>query len=894
MQRDRHLTRLPTHERRLANGLTILVREDRSAPVVAIVTHVRAGYFNEPDRLVGISHVLEHMYFKGTERLSAGEIARATKAAGGYLNAGTIYDHTSYYTVLPSSALETGLAIQADALLNSQIDEDELRRELLVIIQEAKRKLDNPNAVATETLYEELFEVHPIRRWRIGTEEGLSRLTRQDVWEYYRSLYRPSNITLVVAGDVDPEATFDLIERHYGAMPAGEVVSEPTPVEPERRGLRFRELAGDITQTYQAWGWQTPGSLHPDTPALDLLSTILGQGRASRLFRGVRETGVASGVGAYNYTPTEIGVFGVSAELVPADSRAALEATARVLAAAQRQPVAEAELERARNILEARLLRRLETAEGQANLLAEWQALGGWRLAEEYLDRIFALTPSDLHRVANEYLALERATVLVYRPETAEALGWDADRLGEIIRQATRGESTPPREALVPGEAGEAPVPGEAGSVVPRHAPRAALEPAGTEDGVHFYELPSGVRLAIKPRRTSPLVSMGIFLKGGALHEPAGWAGITGLVARVSLKGTRNWSAAGLAEATEGLGGAIAPLVGPDLFQWSLTLPSRHFETGLALLAEAALHPTFPKAEVERERKVALSDLEQLRDDMYRYPLRLFLQSAFPMHPYGVPTSAAEESLRALTRDDLERWHREEVLEGRPWVVVVGDVDPDQAAAAVAREVAAVRGGPAPAVVGSATWPTGPRVEAEHRAKAQTALVLGFPGPERNDDDVYTLDLLSNVLSGLGGRLFEELRSRRSLAYTVSAYPLARWRGGAFIAYIATSPERENEARRGLLEEFERLTVESITTEELERAQEYTIGAWKIRSQTNGAQLGDLAYALTLGTGLAELREFEERIRAVTPVAIREAAQRYFDPNRAVEGIVRGRGGAEG
>jgi zinc protease len=376
------------------------------------------------------------------------------------------------------------------------------------------------------------------------------------------------------------------------------------------------------------------------------------------------------------------------------------------------------------------------------------------------------------------------------------------------------------------------------------------------------------------------------------LHEPAGWAGITGMVARVSLKGTHHWSAAGLAEATEALGGAIAPLVGPDLFQWSLTLPSRHFRTGLGLLAEAALRPTFPAEEVERERKVALSDLEQLRDDMFRYPLRLFLQAAFPTHPYGVTTGAAEESLRALTRGDLERWHLSEVIEGRPRMVVVGDVDPDEAAAAIAAELTEVRSGPEPITVGAATWPAGPRVEADHRAKAQTALVLGFPGPRRNDDDVHTLQLLSNILSGLGGRLFEELRSRRSLAYTVSAYPIARWRGGAFISYIATSPEREDEARRGLLEEFERLATESVTTSELELAQEYTVGTWKIRSQTNGAQLADLAYALSLGTGLAEIREFEDRIRAVTPVMIRDAAQRYFDPNMAVEGIVRGRKGA--
>ncbi|HMA23813.1 MAG TPA: insulinase family protein, partial [Gemmatimonadaceae bacterium] len=155
---------------RLSNGLTVLIRRDPSAPVVAIVTYVNAGYFDETDDVVGIAHVLEHMYFKGTPTRGVGEIAKQTKAVGGYLNAATIYDHTSYYTVLPSSGFSHGLDVQADAYARSLIASDELARELEVIIQEAKRKADNPPAVATETLYELLHDRHRIRRWRIGRE----------------------------------------------------------------------------------------------------------------------------------------------------------------------------------------------------------------------------------------------------------------------------------------------------------------------------------------------------------------------------------------------------------------------------------------------------------------------------------------------------------------------------------------------------------------------------------------------------------------------------------------------------------------------------------------------------------------------------------------------------
>jgi len=182
----------------LPNGLRVLVRRDSSAPVVAIVTYVSAGYFDETDDVVGIAHVLEHMYFKGTPTRGVGEIARQTKAVGGYLNAATIYDHTSYYTVLPSSSFAAGLDVQFDAYANSLIDAEELARELEVIIQEAKRKADNPGAVATETLFELLHDRHRIRRWRIGREPGLRALTRDAMLRFYRNFYRPSSTILTL------------------------------------------------------------------------------------------------------------------------------------------------------------------------------------------------------------------------------------------------------------------------------------------------------------------------------------------------------------------------------------------------------------------------------------------------------------------------------------------------------------------------------------------------------------------------------------------------------------------------------------------------------------------------------------------------------------------------
>jgi zinc protease len=854
------LTTLPTQRHHLANGLTVLVREDRSAPVVAIVTHVRAGYFDEPDALIGISHVLEHMYFKGTQRRRPGDMARETKSVGGFLNAGTIYDRTSYYTVLPSSALEQGLDIQSDALLHSEIDEDELRRELVVIIEEAKRKLDSAAAVAQESLFEAMFDVHRIRRWRIGTEEVLRRLTRADVWTYYRNLYRPANVILVIAGDVDTDAACALAERYYGAMPAGDVVRDTAPAEPPRRGFRYREMAGDVVHSRIEWGWQSPDALHPDTPALDLLAVILGQGRASRLYRSVRERGLVSAASAYNYTPSSVGVFGISAELRPEDTHAALAAMARAVESIRASAPRPAELERARNMLEARLIRRTETVQGQANLLAEWEALGDWRLIDEYLARLLTLGAEDVRGATQRTLDPERATLLLYRPESAASLDADSPALYRTL--------------------------------FPTQLSVARPQPDFVEDGVHAYTTSNGVRILIEPRRSSSLVSASICLRGGALFEPAGSAGVSALVARVSVKGTEQRTGAQLAEEMEGIGGSLAPSAGSDAVEWAMTVPSRHFADGFALLADAALAPVFPGDEVERERKVALSDLEQVRDDMAAYPLRLLLQAAFEGHPYGTSLDAVEAAVRALDRATIAAWHERTVLRGSPWIVIVGAVDPDAAAALVAERMAAIAPCPLPEPPPPVGWPAAALTRSEQRQKAQTGIALGFPGLDRNDPDIYALQLLSVAIAGLGGRLFEELRSRRSLAYSVSAYPIARWRGGAFIGTIGTSPERADEARAALLHELLQCAQEPLSAEEVERAQRYSLGAWQIRRQTNRARLNDLADAFLLGGGLDEIRAFEANILDVTPARIRDTAARLFDADRVVTGMVRGSGGS--
>ncbi|MEX2179611.1 MAG: pitrilysin family protein [Gemmatimonadaceae bacterium] len=856
----------------LGNGLRVLVRRDPSAPVAAIVTYVDAGYFDESDDVAGIAHVLEHMYFKGTPTRGVGEIARQTKAVGGYLNAATIYDHTLYYAVVPSSGYVPALEIQADAYRHSLIDGAELARELEVIIQEVKRKADNPSALAMETLYEVLHDRHRIRRWRMGREAGLRALTREHLVGFYQNFYRPSTTVLVLVGDMQPEEAFGHIERLYGDIPPGEPRRELGPSEDADPGFRYRELSGDVTQTQVAVAWRAPGTLHPDTPALDMVAAALSAGRASRLYRAVRERALASSIGAFNYTPRDIGVFAIQAETQPDDAGAALDATWDQVRRLRDDGIATLELERLRRITESRWVRRLENMEGQANHLAEWESLGSWQLGERYYERLLTVSADDIAAAAGKYLREDQAAVLVYRPARSPVIATDAQSMRARLARA----SAEPLAA-----SGHAVRAVETAAVATPRRDR-------TDAGVHVYHLASGVPVLVRPRPGALIAYAGVFAVGGSTHEREEIGGRTALMARTAVKGTARRNAVQFAEEGELLGGSVGAVVGGDSVGWTISVPVRHVAAAMELLADVAQRPAFDADALETERAIALADLEVLRDDMFRFPMRLAAQAAFAGHPYGVSPLGTEASLQSHTRADLVEWHSARILHAPSVIVIVGEGDPDALAGLAARHFSELRFAPTDALA-TPEWPSRAIEVVEPRDKAQTALVLSWPSPARNDNARFDVAMLSGIASGLGGRLFDELRDRQSLCYTVHAFASERRAAGTFSAYIATSPEKERTARDGLLAELHKLRVEPVADEELERAQMYALGTHAIRQQSGGAVLGEIAEAWMFGS-LAELDQHEARVRAVTPESIRATAHRYFDPERRVEGIVRGVG----
>jgi zinc protease len=365
-------------------------------------------------------------------------------------------------------------------------------------------------------------------------------------------------------------------------------------------------------------------------------------------------------------------------------------------------------------------------------------------------------------------------------------------------------------------------------------------------------------------------------------------AGLTSLVVRGAVKGAAGRSAPQLADAVEMLGASLGGSVSSDSFGWMISVPRAHTTEALHLLADVVLEPTLSPATIETERTLALVELANLHDDMYRFPFRLATQAAYGDHPYGLHTIGSERSLPTLTVDDVRAWHAERMLAAPVAVGIVTDGDCDEVATEMGEALARVRFRE-PAPVRPPTWPRTSTVRSEPRDKSQTAIALAFPGPARRDGDRFVAQLIAGVSSGLGGRFFDELRDRRSLAYTVQAFAVERAIAGMFVGYIATSPDKEETARDGLLREFEKLAEHGVTREELARAQAYAVGTHAIGRQSGGAMLAEMLDAWLMGGGLGDLDTYETHLRAVTTADVARVAAHYFDPAHVVEGIVRGR-----
>ena len=824
----------------LENGLTIIVREDHSAPVVSAQAWCMAGSIHEGRWLgAGLSHVLEHMLFKGTTTRPGSRIDQEVQEAGGYMNAYTSFDRTVYHIDAPNTGAPVALDVLCDVMQNATLPPDELAREQQVILREMDMNTDDPARRASRRLFETVYTRSPYRFTVIGYPDIFNELKPEDIRGYYHEKYAPNNVFYVVVGDVKPDEVVAQIGKAYAKTKARALPPVVLPVEPKQAAPREICEEAPIELGHVHLAWHIPELLHPDVPALDVLAALLGHGRSSRLYQSVREKqGLAHSVEAWTYSPGLPGLFGLSA-VVDADkftaARAALLAEVEQMKAA---PVPAAELAKAVKQFVSATLSARKTMQGQAqDLGGSWLVANDLNFSQRYLAAVQRVNPADLQRVAREYLTPENRTLY----------------------------------SLLPAGA----------------APRPAITSETSCDyPVQKFDLPNGLRLLVKEDHRLPFVEFRAVFRGGVLAETPETNGLTQLTGKLLLKGTARRSAEDIAREIESVGGSLNSYGGNNSFGVNAEVLNSDFPAGLDLLVDVLLNPTFPAPALEREREVQLAAVRDRKDHLLQSALLAMRRALFGETGYGLDALGAERSLRRLQVADLRAFHERFARPNNCVLAIYGDVQTAPVRAAVERAFAAWKAAPLPALN------SGPRAldalqrVTETRDKKQAVLVIGYRGVTLQDADRYPLDLLHEACSDLGSRLFLRIREQLGLAYYVGALNVVGLAPGYFAFYAGTAPDQAARVEAELLKEAELLRAEGLTAEELRRAKAKIIGQRKIARQ----DLGDFATATALdelyGLGHAYTETEDARYEAVTLEQLQAVAGKYLRPEALVISLV--------
>jgi zinc protease len=825
----------------LPNGVTVLLKKDSAAPVASVQVWVKSGSIHEAANLgAGLSHFLEHMLFKGTERRAGREISATVQAHGGYINAYTTFDRTVYYIDIPAEHTGVAIDLLADAALRSTLPAEEVAKEKDVILREIDMCLDDPDQRLSQALFETAFRTHPYRQPIIGHRDVFATNSREELLAYYRERYAPNNLVVVVAGDFDPVTTRAAVDEHFGKTPRRRLAPVLVPDEAPQLARRDHHLFEDVKVSRCGLGWQIPGLTHPDTPALDLLAMVLGHGDSSLLWQSVREKSrLVHTIDAMTWSPGTSGLFYVSYLSDPDKRTAAEAAVLRELAIVARKGIPAKALAKAVRQAVTSEVNSRKTMSGQASRLGAGEVVvGDINYTRRYFERLFALTPADLRRVQARYLVPERLTVVSSNPEASAA------------------------------------------STAKQH-------PAKGGSSLDFSEitLPNGARLLLQPNRHLPNLHLRMAFPGGPLFEPAGRRGVNALMANLLTKDTARRSAEEVARAIEEVGGSFTEFCGNNSFGLGVEVLPDATDLALELLGDAVLRPAFKPARLEIEREGALAGLRESLDDVVTLGRKKLREKFFGPHPFAIESGGDEAGLTAVKADDLRALHARLVVSGNAVLAVAGDFDPRKLAPKLKALLARLPRGRTAATPADAPATAGEFVEIQPRQQA--VVFQAFPGPGLRAPDFDTSDVAEELFSGMSSNLFERVREQRSLAYFVRSGRVTGLQTGMFYFFAGTSPQQAGDVLEEFAREIARVQSGGVTPAELVRCQTRLKAGRRMSMQTNAARAMQAALNAVCGLPVNDWRTYDARIDAVTAADLQAFARKYFQPGRLTQLVVK-------
>ncbi len=881
----------------LPNGLTVLLHQDHKTPVAAVDVYYKVGSKDEKPGKTGFAHLFEHMMFRGSQHHDA-EYTLPLERLGAETNATTDEDRTEYYERVPSNALERALWLEADRMgfLLPAMTREKLDAERDVVKNERRERVDNvPYGRADEAIREALYPAdHPYHHSVIGSMADLSAAAPGDVAAFFRAYYAPDNAILCVAGDFEPDRVRGWIERYFGPLPRGPRPEPPTPARPALTAPKHIRLTDAVSLPRAQLVWRTVPAGHPDEPALDILAAILGGlDKENRLFRTLMyDRPLAASVSASHPTRRLSGEFQVEVFAHPDRKLEELVKLADAeIERLKREGPTEAEVRKAQNQRESELIMGLQSVIRKAEVLNLYQAVYGDPLAyRTELDRVFAVTPEDVRRVARQYLGPNRVELDIVPGEPAPATA-----------QAAAPANRPAQE-VVAGQPGTLPPPVEIKdnfdrSIMPPLGPTPRYQPPRFER----RQLSDGLELRIVERHELPIVTVNLVIKSGETLTPKGKEGLASLAANLLEEGTASRTTMELAGDLAEIGSTLEAAGGLESTTIALTTLSRHLDRGLDLFADVVRHPSYPEKELERLKLERLARLKARADDPEETAAAVFPRLIYgPEHPYGRPDLGTPGSVKSIAREDVVGFHRRILVPGNGALVIVGDVRPDAIAAALEARLSAWAAGPVPAAPPLEPVPAPPQgrpVSLIDKAGApQSVLTIGRIGAPRRSPDFHALIVMNAILGGqYASRINLNLRQEKGYTYGAES-GFAFYRGPG--PFVAGGPVESGVTREALEELFKELAgiagARPVTEDELAFAKERLILGFPGRFETTFGVAGQVAVLVTDELPDDEFERYQPRVEAVTRGDVDRVARQYITPDRMVVLIVGDRGRIEG
>jgi zinc protease len=850
----------------LPNGLKVVTKEVHSAPVVSFSVWYKVGSRNEHTGITGVSHLLEHLMFKGTKQYGLGEISRTLFINGASFNASTSQDWTNYYETVASDRLEMAMAIEADRMVNSRIDKADLDSEMTVVRSELEGRENSPSTLLYQNVVATAFEAHPYQWPIIGWRTDVENVSRDAIYQYYKAHYGPNNATMVIVGDFQTEPTLAMVRKHFGKIkpiPAPpQVYTQEAPQRGERR-LTLRR-AGALPMVMV--GYKGPEGKHPDFHAIDVLQTILSAGRTSRLYQGLVEKQIATeaDMGAPNMRdPFLIYLF---ATATPGGTPEKLEeALLAEVERVKKEPVTAEELTRAKSQIEAQFVFQNNSVTSQANQLGYWAMVADWRYLSTYLEKIRAVTPADLQRVAQKYFVPETRTVGHFIPTVQAGPG------GPPPREASARVEKPQR--------GDRPIP------LPKPS---KTSPASRN--VTRFKLDNGISVVVQENTSSPTLALRGSIPAGNVFNPKDKPILAELTAGMLSRGTEKRSAREFAAALENVGASLS--ASADTLTTNVTgrAQSKDFDLLVEMLAEMLRQPSFPQADLERLKAQYVASYEQARDDPESLATRAFERAIYPEgHPLRPDTlEATQRAIGGISREDVVRFYREQYGPEGMILVIAGDVKADRVRTALQQLLS--------------PWPKNPQAKpipaidvvlqdkpvrevVRLPDKSEAAILWGHAGGlRRKDPDFYAVQVMNMILGGggaLSSRLGNVIRDEQGLVYTVFSFFDSDLYPGPFQVSLGTNPANAEKAIASLQAEVRRMVEQGVTQREVDEVVAYLTGSFPVRLETNAGMANTLWAMEFYNLGPDYIEKYGDYYRGVTVPQANEAAKKHLHPDRA-------------